>query len=792
MDAKEVRDLVGRLRHSWLENQVRNKSADEVVAIWREGPWNALERDFPAHLARARALARHLASAYSPARWVERLLPLAALPEGERRRLARALDGVYRAGGGLGDLPKRIEECTPAVERARAVVVRRWQARSTPEAEEQLVASWSAFHEEASRLHGLLQELPSGPCIPECAEMYLEMLPVENEIPYARPTENTFEQQHAWSICALVEKELECAGIADFEAFIEILYIQSRGPGIAVIVHEYGWDVDKYFPLVGDCFEALFDAKSSTSSSEGGGETKPSISAMDDFYFDTETPVWYARSDKEDNGAGGSSLGKDERKMTVIKVPLESNHYIARGRGYEMGKGHPTDNQYRKFFALYAKKMHEEFFGPSVAVGVMVVPVAMRHEDPEFQEKLGAVFLHLGTNEGIELEVLERIYARIQSYWHFNMTSEILARRTAERDEALDRERLFSLALGAVQRLSDSFQEAQDAAQELRGIVYPPYGAFAAAVPNVLEYFAEGSAVQVGGEMIEIKHKPSDYGTSDGAAILLAILARVFGSDLRRFLSIGSLFSHVDGLVYGDTSTHRGIRTICKAIVGEKNEDTWGCVRDSAMPAGVGQTKGSPLGEPLRRFKLALHAPYKYEANGCTIVPLACLVLVSGGTLSCRMKERDDFVPFGNLRKFFTSDFTRAKLWENDPLPVPRSAFLWAAVESAVGEEVTVEVTRDVGLIKVTGPRGPGPSRDCLVKMKDLVNVRDAFYEGGDDTREWYRFASACSKGWKADLKEENKLSKLLLRHGNSTMTISHLADGFSIALSTRPKRGAK
>ena len=166
MDAEEVRRSVARLRHSWLENQVRNKSADEVVAIWREGRWNALERYFPLQLAQARVLAGHLTSAYSPARWVERLPRLAAFPEAERRRLARALDAIYRAAGGLGDLPKRIEECAPAVELALAVVVRRWQARSTPEAEEQLVASWSAFHEEASRLHGLLQGLPSGPCIP--------------------------------------------------------------------------------------------------------------------------------------------------------------------------------------------------------------------------------------------------------------------------------------------------------------------------------------------------------------------------------------------------------------------------------------------------------------------------------------------------------------------------------------------------------------------------------------------------------------------------------------------------
>ena len=166
MEAEGARGLVGRLRHSWLENQVLNKSEDDVVALWREGPWNALEQDFPAYLARARALTPHLTSAYSPARWVE-LSPLrAALPAGERERMAGALDEMYAARGGLGDLPERIDECLSAVDRALVVVISRWRDARVPEGRQIVAAGWTAFREDARRLHGLLRELPDRPWMP--------------------------------------------------------------------------------------------------------------------------------------------------------------------------------------------------------------------------------------------------------------------------------------------------------------------------------------------------------------------------------------------------------------------------------------------------------------------------------------------------------------------------------------------------------------------------------------------------------------------------------------------------
>lgn len=630
--------------------------------------------------------------------------------------------------------------------------------------------------------------------------------------------EDIFATHHGSRICGIVDSVMEPR---EYSAIIEMLVLQGRA-GVRSWTWskglEGGVDLKKYEQTIRDIFR---DDKTPV----------PSLTGIDNTYFDDF--VWQAVVKRHgratddpkalDEAAEGTPLASPPTPLRepasestwvcasfVENTSVTGYDYTARGEGYDWNPGRGKDTawdeeRYRRAFGQYSESIVRLFPATMGVVTTLLIPVALNADHISAREKIGCAIVHLGTrSRPVTILQLERMFTRVRAYWHYHLTGRILSSRSAElatasaeRDTAIDEQRLFRLAQAPLATLTQSFEEAQSAAQELRGILYPPYGAFAAAIPGVVGYFTDKATVHVAGEAIGVRHKPSEYMAFDAGVILLSLLAKVFGSNLERYSEIGSLFGHVGGLLYGGKAAHQGVRRICRAIVGGPDDDVWRCVRESVLPPARATDEcrvASPVITALRHFKHAMHAPYKYEDSGYTLVPLACSVLVHEGA-TLELEWRGEVDVFEGLADFLSNaDWSDARIWKNGSLPVPRAAFLWAAVGSVVGpgSDVSVSMSRRSVTVANRSSR-VGISSDCLRRMHRLVDEKDlrgGFFEGGDETREWYRFAAACLDV-KPQLNEE--ATKLTLAYGDSKMAIRGRDEGVEIRLTAEgTKKGAR
>src|SRR4051812_20756218 len=87
----------GRLKHSWLENQILNKSAAKVLQLRSAGPWEALEKRFSLRVQETVELAGRIVDDYSPAQLVDKISLFGHLDEGTRARLKNGVHLAYLA-----------------------------------------------------------------------------------------------------------------------------------------------------------------------------------------------------------------------------------------------------------------------------------------------------------------------------------------------------------------------------------------------------------------------------------------------------------------------------------------------------------------------------------------------------------------------------------------------------------------------------------------------------------------------------------------------------------------------
>ena len=87
-DGFSVSRVRPQLKHSWLENQVQNKDADDIVMLWQAQLWQeVLESNFPDRIQKTTALAENLVIGFSPSQLVDELSPLSSLPDPQKERL---------------------------------------------------------------------------------------------------------------------------------------------------------------------------------------------------------------------------------------------------------------------------------------------------------------------------------------------------------------------------------------------------------------------------------------------------------------------------------------------------------------------------------------------------------------------------------------------------------------------------------------------------------------------------------------------------------------------------------
>jgi hypothetical protein len=155
----------GRLKHSWLENEILNKTPETVVALRQGVGWPELQR-FSADVEQALVLVKEVESGFSPAKLVDQCTPLMALTESQKNIIRNAVHRAYlayfdtlRAARGLHDSATDMKE-------ALIALLEEWNKPDATMSGVELQARWVAVLREAERLRTALDALPRGIVLP--------------------------------------------------------------------------------------------------------------------------------------------------------------------------------------------------------------------------------------------------------------------------------------------------------------------------------------------------------------------------------------------------------------------------------------------------------------------------------------------------------------------------------------------------------------------------------------------------------------------------------------------------
>ena len=164
--------LRGRLKHSWLENEVRDKSVEDVLELWKLGAWPALSR-FPAQVEDAVALSRHLESGFSPVVLLDAWRKSRKLSDKEETWLDQARESLHQyfladstARSVTVDLAELISEKAERVGAALEALLEAWERPRNGANRERLKSCWKEFAARADELYELISRIPAGVAIP--------------------------------------------------------------------------------------------------------------------------------------------------------------------------------------------------------------------------------------------------------------------------------------------------------------------------------------------------------------------------------------------------------------------------------------------------------------------------------------------------------------------------------------------------------------------------------------------------------------------------------------------------
>ena len=157
----------GQLKHSWLENQVCNKTANDVATLWRTQIWDEVIGEiFQYRIDQMRELANELVNGFSPAQLVDQLSPLQNFSEENRFRLKNVLHSAYIENSGISALSELLSQEIEgfAQEFTRFLTV--WNTKRTDENEPALRHGWNQLQQVANSLLAVFEKLPKGVVLP--------------------------------------------------------------------------------------------------------------------------------------------------------------------------------------------------------------------------------------------------------------------------------------------------------------------------------------------------------------------------------------------------------------------------------------------------------------------------------------------------------------------------------------------------------------------------------------------------------------------------------------------------
>ena len=162
-----VNILRGQLKHTWLENQVCNKSADDIANFWRTKSWdNVIGEIFPYRIDQSRQLANEMLSGFSPAQLVDQLSPLQSLPHDSRSRLKDVLHSAYLESSGISSLSELLSQELENFTEEFAKFLTVWNTERTDTNEVALRDGWKQLQQIANSLLAVFEKLPKGVVLP--------------------------------------------------------------------------------------------------------------------------------------------------------------------------------------------------------------------------------------------------------------------------------------------------------------------------------------------------------------------------------------------------------------------------------------------------------------------------------------------------------------------------------------------------------------------------------------------------------------------------------------------------
>ena len=310
-------------------------------------------------------------------------------------------------------------------------------------------------------------------------------------------------------------------------ALLEILLIQTRGEGKA---HTFLYDVENS-KLKDSLDEAYFKASIDAIFDDQGFAT---LSVIDELYF--EKMIWIGEMSND----GWKSCGNNDGNIVWHKEYKRNlrKDYIETGKGMtaqeameaaprkaadaarakvakesgtsqkaaeEAGKSaekaaraiiKKANNNgiktYKILFKQYGEKLFS-FFDKSKYFYILLIPVALSNENKDHQEKIGAVFLHIGATKEIEPETLLDVYKEVILYWHYHLTGQVLEKRRRAEERSSGRALLYDSIKGPVDELTALLNEAQKPLSDLTSVM-SPMKQFIFSGPFLVPFFNSGKA----------------------------------------------------------------------------------------------------------------------------------------------------------------------------------------------------------------------------------------------------------------------------------------------------------
>ena len=149
----------GQLKHSWLENQILNKTAEEIVVQHAAG-WPALVSEFEERVTQTRMLAEDVEYGFSPAQLIDRLEWLSTLSAEQKGAIKQAVHAAYLENMNTKALRVSLLDAVELFDSALRHVIDEWKKPQTTISESRLSEAWNDLLDSAFSLVDALDQLP--------------------------------------------------------------------------------------------------------------------------------------------------------------------------------------------------------------------------------------------------------------------------------------------------------------------------------------------------------------------------------------------------------------------------------------------------------------------------------------------------------------------------------------------------------------------------------------------------------------------------------------------------------